>query len=375
VTSGSGRWCVLALAALATTAALLSPHGAAAGPPRPYDAPAVDVQRTPVPEVTPDYDTSEEAGVKLVSHPTVGARAHTLLARALAVRTELSAELGRDVLGSVEIRVAGAPVQVAGLSPGALPPGASSGAFAGARLVVMSLGAPGALEPTDLDERLRHELAHLALDEAAHLDAAHDVPRWFHEGYALHVSGEDAAQRAEALTLASLRDQLLSLEDVDARFPEGPPGASLTAAEAADFVRFLIEPPRGGRDAFPAFVERLREGEAFEGAIVSAYGADLRRVELSWRREVAKRYGFVPVFAGATLLWMVVALGVMVQNRRIAARRVRVSENPLPAAERLHAREPDHPRLPAEEDDLAQAIPPDPEVPKIEHGGRWYTLH
>jgi hypothetical protein len=28
-----------------------------------------------------------------------------------------------------------------------------------------------------------------------------------------------------------------------------------------------------------------------------------------------------------------------------------------------------------EEDDLARAMPPDPEVPKVEHDGRWYTLH
>ena len=83
----------------------------------------------------------------------------------------------------------------------------------------------------------------------------------------------------------------------------------------------------------------------------------------------------MPVFAGATLLWVVVALGVIVQNRRLAARRARPSEHPLPAAERLVAREPDHPRLPAEDDELAQAIPPDPEVPKVEHDGRWYTLH
>ena len=259
--SGPRRWSILA----AFVAALLPARGAAAGPPRPYDAPVVDVQRTPVPEVTPDYESREEAGVKLVFHPTVGVRAHPLLARAIAVRAELSAELGRAVLDPVEIRVAAAPAQVAGLSPAALPPGASSGAFGGARLVVMSLGAPGAIEPTDLDERLRHELAHLALDEAARVDAAHPIPRWFHEGYALHVSGEDAAQRAEALTLASLRDRLIDLRDVDARFPEGPPGGSLAAAEAADFVRYLVDPPRGGHDAFPAFVERLRGGETLRG--------------------------------------------------------------------------------------------------------------
>jgi hypothetical protein len=365
----SGRWSLLAAGALA---AILLPRAALAATERPYDAPAVDVQRAGVPEVTPDYVTREESGIKLVFHPSAGVRAQALLSRALAVRSELGAQLGRDVLGTLEIRVAAAPAQMAGISPAPFPSGAPSAAFSGAHLVVMSLGAPGALEPTDLDERLCHELAHLALDEAA---GGHDVPRWFHEGYALHVSGEDAAARAEALVLGSLRDKLVDLREVDLRFPDGAasPASSLAAAEAADFVRFLIDRP--GRDAFLAFLERLRAGEPFEAALASAYSASSSHIEQLWRRDVAKRYGFVPVFTGTTLLWLVIALGVMLQNRRLAARRARVSEHPLPAAERLVAHEPGRPRLPAEEDELAQAIPPDPEVPKVEHGGRWYTLH
>lgn len=343
--------------------ALLAPRRAAAWP-RPHDAPAVAADK-PVPEVTPEYAAVEEAGIRLVYHPQARERAHTLLVRALALRTELSAVLGRDVLPAVEIRVAAAPAQLSGLSPAEIT--GSAAAFRHHHLVVMSLSAALGGEPPDLEERLRHELAHLGLDEAV---GEHDLPRWFHEGFAADFSGEDAAARAEALTVAALQDRLLGLREVDARFPDGAPGPSLALAQAADFVRFLRARPARAR--FSALIEQLRAGAPLDRALPASLGADLDAIELSWRKDLARRYSFVPVFAGATLLWVVVAAGISLRRRRLAAAQ---QDPPLEAAERLSLHDPPGPLLPEDPTDLAQAIPPDPEVPKVEHGGRWYTLH
>jgi hypothetical protein len=349
-------------------AALAAPRLASAGYPRPHDAPSIDASRA-VPEVTPEYASIEDAGIKLVYHPVARERAHALLTRAVAIRAELSSLLGRDVLAAVEIRVAAAPAQMAGLSPADTPGGAPALSFREHHLVVMSLSAGIAGDPPDLEERLRHQLAHLALDEAA---GNHDVPRWFHEGLAVQFSGEDAAPRAEALVAAALNDRLVGLREVDARFPDGASRPSLAVAEAADFVRFLRDLP--ARERFPALIERLRAGDPLDRALPTALGADLDAIEARWRKEMAKRYSFVPVFAGATLLWVVVALGISLRRRRIAAARRAGELRPLVAATRLTLSEPPEPRS-IDPDELAQAIPPDPEVPKIEHGGRWYTLH
>jgi hypothetical protein len=344
---------------------------------RPYDAPIVETTtKIPAaPEITPEYASIDERGIKLVYHLLARARAHVLLAKALAIRAELTAELGRDVLAIVEIRVAAMPPQMASLAPPELPPGAPAAAFRDLHLVVMSLGSPLPQETTELEERLRHELAHLALDEAV---AGKDLPRWLHEGFAMHASGEDAATRAEVLCMAALRDRLLGLRDVAARFPEGPPDGSIAAAEAADFVRFLAEPTQ--RLRFHALIERLRESKPFESALTAAYDGDLDHVERRFRREMARRYSFVPVLAGATVLWVVVAIGVLVRRRRRVAQRAQAAgdrrvASQSRAAARLLSRDPPVPHLPQEDDDLAQAMPPDPEVPKVEHDGRWYTLH
>jgi hypothetical protein len=366
-----------ALAAAALLAGLLGP-GEARADERPYDAPvaAAGAERAAAPEVTPEYASLEERGVRLVFHLLMGRdRAQGLLARALAIRAALSADLGRDVLGTMEIRVAAMPTQMPALAPSDLPAGAPAVAFRDLHLVVMSLGSPLPLEAGELEERLRHALAHLALDEAV---GDHDLPRWFHESFALHESGEDAASRAEALCLAALRDRLLGLRDMAARFPDGPPAGSVAAAQGADFVRFLSEPSR--RQRWTSLVERLREGKGFEAALDLAYDGDLDRVEHRFRKEMARRYSFVPVLGLATALWVVVALGVVLRRRRLAARRAeglgeRRAAAASRAAARLLAREPPSRRLPAEDEELAQAMPPDPDVPKLEHDGRWYTLH
>src|SRR5262249_41491486 len=162
-----------------------------------------------------------------------------------------------------------APAQMAGLSPGEVPSGAPAVAFREHRLVVMSLSLGLGGEPPDLEERLRHALAHLALDEAVN---GHDLPPWFHEGFAVHFSGEASAQRAEALCLAALHDRIIGLAAVDARFPEGAAGPSLPVAQAADFLRFLLERPR--KDRFSALIERLRAGDPLDRALPAALGAD-----------------------------------------------------------------------------------------------------
>ena len=372
-----------AIGALVALVGLLLPLDASAGP-RPHDAPSVDA-RAPVPPTPPEYNESEEAGIKVAYHPMARERAHSLLRSATAIRAALSNQLGRDVLRAVEIRIAGAPMQMAGLLPSAapVPSGRVAMALGDLRLVVMSLGSPNALErPPDLGDLLKHELAHVALDEA--LDG-HAVPRWFHEGYAVHASGEGAAQRAETLCIASLRDRLMTLREVDGQFPDGASDGSLASAQAADFVRFLLERPN--RKHFPALIARLRAGDAFDQAIATAYGADVGRLEMLWRKEMAKRYSFVPVFAGAMLLWLVVAVGVLVRRLRrrravVAARRARGDSERRSShgAARAHRASLLSLRsgraAPVEDDDeLGEPILPDAEVPKIEHDGRWHTLH
>src|SRR5207248_2219474 len=126
--------------------------------------------------------------------------------------------LGQPVLEHVELRIARSADAMASLAPASLPPPpwAVGVAYSSVQLVLVSLVDPTSHEGTDVPEVARHELTHVALEDAL---AGHHVPLWFNEGLAIHFSGENAMTRWETLGQASLSKTLLPLADIDAAYP------------------------------------------------------------------------------------------------------------------------------------------------------------
>ena len=352
------------------------PAPTAAHDPRPWDAPWIDGPLA-VPLLPAEYLTHEEAGIRLSYQPSTRDRVRSLQALAATIRSELGAALGTPVLGTIEIRVAAAPSEMARLAPvEQLPSYATAVTFSQSHLVVMSALSPLSLDAPNLEGWLRHALAHLALDEAASAPPVPPVPRWFHEGFAVDFAGEDSIARAETLARAALSRQLLGLAQIEAQFPADAPEGSLACAEAADFGRFL------GPQRLTDLTSRLRGGEPWKDALEASAGAD-PALELAWRKAMARRYSFFPVLFGSLLLWILVAAVGLVRRARARRRRDDVAarrengERRARIARAASRRAPQGPRGDRVLDDeaLHEATPPDPEVPRIEHDGRWYTLH
>jgi hypothetical protein len=368
---------IAALLFFAVPRAFAAPTVAAAAPdPRPWDAPWIDVEPITVPALPPEYLTHEEAGIRLSYQPSTRDRVRSLPALAAKIRTELGAALGTPVLRSIEIRVAAAPSEMARLGPVEQLPGyATAVAFSQSHLVVMSALSPLSLDAPNLEGWLRHALAHLALDEAT---AGHALPRWFHEGFAVDFAGEESTSRAQTLARAALSRQLLGLAQIEAQFPADAPQGSLACAEAADFVRFL------GPSRLTDLSGRVRAGEPWKEALAASSGIDAGAgVELAWRKAMARRYSFLPVLAGSLLLWIAVAAVLLARRARARRRRAEVEsrretgERRARIARAASRRAPQGPRGDRVLDDeaLHEPVPPDPEVPRVEHDGRWYTLH
>jgi hypothetical protein len=217
-------------------------------------------------------------------------------------RQELRETLGRPVLDHVEVRFGRDVREMESLAPrGArLPSYASGVAFPSLDLVLLTATPRYPGEQLDLVQVFKHELAHVALNDAV---AGQDVPRWFNEGYAVHASGEAYAARAQTLWTATLAKTLLPLRDLTQRFPADPTSASIAYAEASDLVRFLLRADEGPR--FRALIERVASGQSFDHALADAYSTDVASLENEWREEVARRYSFWPILFGGTTLWTV----------------------------------------------------------------------
>jgi hypothetical protein len=233
-----------------------------------------------------------------------------------------------------------------------------------------------------LVEIFRHELVHLALYDAV---GGNHVPRWFNEGFAVHASGENRGARLWTLWSATLSENLIPLRRLERSFPSDPTTASVAYAEAADIVRFLLRTQDDHR--FRAAIERIRNGQPFDNALSDAYGTDVMNLEYEWREDVARPYTFWPVLFSGTVVWMaVIGLLVWAWRRRRARAEVTLArwarEEALEDARQRAARADVQPRVHivlarSSEPEVVELRPElrDTDVPKVEHDGRWHTLH
>jgi peptidase MA superfamily protein len=363
-------WLSWARLALLLLVAYAVPLGYARAEPAPIESPPRDMplvvrpSALHVPPVPATYQEKDLGWLKLAYVPGAYERVEVLIAEAEAVKARLADELGQPVLERLEVRVARNAEEMATLAPSDAPPPAygSGVAYGPLHLVVLSLTAPVSYEATDLGEVFRHELAHVALEDAV---LGHHVPRWFHEGLAIYESGEHRTDRLHTLADATLSRTVIPLANLDRGFPVEGYEVSIAYAESADFVRFLLRD--GDRARFSNLIDRARKGEAFDRALADAYGTDLRKLEYQWREDIAKRYSFWPVLTGGTLLWVAVIVLVALAW----ARKKRKEKATLARWEREEAREIEVAALDA------PSVRPEAmrSLPKVEHDGTWHTLH
>jgi len=371
----------VATAAVFGAALLAASTATAQSTTRPYDAPYLTNPRATTPPMPPGYREQHDAGFSFVYHPSAHERVRVAIPVVMQARARMRAQLGRDVLEALEIRIAAVPDEMRTLGPTEdIAHYAPAIAFSKHHLVITSLGSPRSLEQNDLGPAIAHALAHVALDEVV---ADRPIPLWFHEGYAAQVAGDGRSTRAQALVMAALQQRLLGIAEMNARFPMDAPESSSAYAQAADLTRFLSDKPY--QNKFISLLERTRGGEHFDLALEGAYGARLSKLEDDWHRQMARRYGFLPVFLAGMGVWAICA-SVIVGRRVLERRKTRSDkpsrENPqqMPEVERISAIEmvvARAERMPVRGrgESMGATIPPEAEVPKVEHEGDWHTLH
>jgi hypothetical protein len=338
-----------------------------ASPPR--DVPLVLPSATlSVPALPPTYQQRDLGWMTIAYPPSVHERVRPLIEEAEAFKAALTDELGQSVLEHVEVRIARSADDMTAMAPREVPPPAyaSGVAYPAHHLVLLSLTAPAGGDAVPLEEVFRHELFHVALEDAV---KGHHVPLWFNEGMAIHASDEHRLTRVHTLWDATLSRSVIPLSDLDKSFPSQNYEASIAYAESADVVRFLLRNP--DRQRFSALIERVRGGQPFDRALADAYDTDLRKLEFQWREDIAKRYTFAPVLASGMTVWVlslvILVVGYVRKRRRDRETLARWEEEEI-AAVRPDASQPTE--LPGIPTDIHPRG-----LPKIEHEGSWHTLH
>lgn len=356
--------------------AQLAPASSAHRPPA--DAPRVnegDVDVAPLPR---GYDTFDAGWLHLAYPPSLSRWVEPLIEEARAFRTEASLRLGQQVLTRVRVRLAEDPTQMATLAPiGAPYPKYAVGvAYSGLDLILLTERPVHANSEHDLVETFRHELAHLALEEAV---SGARVPLWFNEGLAIHLARERAFGRTQTLWTAVVSGNLLSLNDIVRHFPDDIVGVPLAYAQSADVVRYLLRQEDAER--FRLLIKKLRRGEAFDDALSDSYGLDTYSLERVWRADVESRYTVWPVVMSGSVIWggaIVLAALAWRRKKKRQERTLRrwAREEALEEFRRMKAVQSKQPMASSGADfQHGLVFTRETPLPKVEHDGDWHTLH
>jgi hypothetical protein len=207
-----------------------------------------------------------------------------------------------------------------------LPPWAAGAARPDARQVFLAVTTNG--QRQDRERVLLHELGHLATASAA---GGERVPRWFDEGVARRLAGEDGMDDDEILARARLGGRLIVLEGLEVSFPAGQASAAIAYAVSGRAIELLES--EHGSDVVRRILARVSAGEVFDEALHAETGRYTWKLSGEVERSVALWHAWMTVLkdidVGLLLGAFVLLFGGWRARRRI---RERIDAMPDPGA-------------------------------------------
>jgi hypothetical protein len=181
-------------------------------------------------------------------------------------------------------------------------------------IVLFPARSPGYPHDT-LEDVLRHEVAHVLISRAA---GGREVPRWFHEGFAVAVERPWDLEDRTRLASALLFGPRLRLTAIEGLFAGGEAAQARAYSLSAAVVRHLIAVD--GDDAPARVLRGIAAGRPFDLALAAVTAQPLPHFEERFWNAQRAWTRWVPLLASTTVLWVgVMGLGAL------ALRRVRQS--------------------------------------------------
>ncbi len=142
--------------------------------------------------------------------------------------------------------------------------------------------------PFTLGTMLKHELCHLLLHR--HIREA-ILPKWLDEGVSQWASDGVAEiimdRKRSVLKEATLSGNYIPIREMAEGFPEDKKSLLLAYEESKSFVEFINH--ELGRKAVLDILNRLRDGDEVESAILAGLSLPLDELEKRWHRHLRKR--------------------------------------------------------------------------------------
>lgn len=231
---------------------------------------------------------------------------------------------------------------------------------------------------TRLRGLLAHEYAHIALGAALRAAEVAPVPRWTDEGLAQIAEGRLLLDDTPELRLRAFFRTLLTLEELEQRFPESEGGGALAYAQAESLMKWICRAGAGGSSAF---VQRLLLGDSVEQAVSAHTGFTLAHAEERWVQALREDRGWMLEALLQTAFGAFVAIACVFAVSRIVRRRrqlaLEMAQREALEEEQLNALEGKPGEVPGDDQRNAPErgeIPPPASRSRARRRIRWRTL-
>ncbi|MBN1309049.1 MAG: hypothetical protein JXA18_14085 [Chitinispirillaceae bacterium] len=198
-----------------------------------------------------------------------------------------------------------------------LPEWGGGGAIGGDSIVI-PVDRQSAFYRSDMERIILHEMVHIALARA--YGRLH-IPRWFHEGMAMTLSGELDFEEQLFLSRAIVTRSLVPLDSMERLNQFSRRRAQVAYSQCHFAVGFLLD--TYGYDLIPELLRESRKTRRFETACLRVFGLTVQELELLLQKEMASRYRLLFLFADYSSLWFgILALATVafvatkIRNRR-----------------------------------------------------------
>lgn len=156
-------------------------------------------------------------------------------------------------------------------------------------------------QPLQRTEIIAHELAHVVMGEVGPR-----LPRWYHEGVAQWLAGEQIKPEWRRLLSRYAADEsLYRFAEIQNFPPESQRGTSIFYAQAHVFVLSINE--RFGEGVHAAILDRVAAGASFEDAFTAASGVTLESSEQQWWDVLAAQHSWLSFAVGGVSFFQIVA--------------------------------------------------------------------
>lgn len=149
---------------------------------------------------------------------------------------------------------------------------------------VILIGVPPDLADSWGQATVRHELAHLVIDQFGRSCLGGSRPTWLNEGLAVYAEGE-----ADEATLASIQrgirdNSFAPVRSLSGAFPTHDEDAGMAYSQSYSLVDFLLT--TYGSEKMQQLLLTLAAAEGYDEALEQVYGFNTDGLEVAWREAI-----------------------------------------------------------------------------------------